>query len=50
MIDGYGPDGIAAYAMKMAKRTSQLHTGYVYHYALGFVVGFAALLIWLNWG
>lgn len=50
VIDGYGPNGVADFVMRISKRTSQLQTGYVYHYALAFVLGFVGLLIWLNWG
>lgn len=46
-IDGYGPDGIAAQALRVSSQISQAQTGYVYHYALATAVGFLGLLFWL---
>ncbi len=47
IIDGYGPNGIADKAMKAANRMSRVQSGYVYHYALSFMVGFAVLIAWV---
>ncbi|MBE9555708.1 MAG: NADH-quinone oxidoreductase subunit L, partial [Proteobacteria bacterium] len=33
MIDGVGPDGIAALTQRLSKRVSALQSGYIYHYA-----------------
>lgn len=49
LIDGYGPDGIARRSLKIASRASQLQSGFVYHYALAFMIGFLGLMIWLTW-
>jgi NADH-quinone oxidoreductase subunit L len=49
LIDGYGPDGIARRSLKIASRASQLQSGFVYHYALAFMIGFLGLMIWLAW-
>ena len=46
IIDGYGPNGVADKVMKAANRVSRVQSGYVYHYALSFMVGFAALIAW----
>ena len=46
IIDGYGPDGIAAFSVRIAKRLSALETGYVYHYAFALVIGVAAFITW----
>jgi NADH-quinone oxidoreductase subunit L len=44
IIDGIGPDGIAARTVAIAKRAVRLQTGYVYHYAFVMLIGVAALV------
>jgi NADH-quinone oxidoreductase subunit L len=44
IIDGLGPDGVAAVSRAVGKRTGQLQTGYVYHYAFVMLLGVAGLL------
>jgi NADH-quinone oxidoreductase subunit L len=44
VIDGLGPDGVAAATQGVAKRAVRLQTGYVYHYAFAIVVGVVALV------
>ena len=44
IIDGFGPDGVAAVSRAVGKRTGQLQTGYVYHYAFVMLLGVAGLL------
>ena len=39
IIDGLGPDGIAATIARSSRETSKLQTGYVYHYAFAMLVG-----------
>jgi len=46
VIDGIGPDGVAATAQRLAVRASQLQSGYVYHYAFAMVIGVVALVGW----
>jgi NADH-quinone oxidoreductase subunit L len=46
IIDGIGPDGIAATTIRLARRASQLQTGYVYHYAFAMLVGIAGFVTW----
>jgi NADH-quinone oxidoreductase subunit L len=46
IIDGYGPDGVARWAMRVAKRVGEWQTGYVYHYAFTMVIGLAAFVTW----
>ena len=46
VIDGYGPDGIAATAIRLAVRASRLQTGYVYHYAFAMLIGVVAFVSW----
>ena len=43
LIDGVGPDGVAAATRDMAKRTGRLQTGYVYHYAFAMLIGVVIL-------
>ena len=46
IIDGIGPDGIAAAARNIAGRASRLQSGYLYHYAFAMLVGVVALVTW----
>jgi NADH-quinone oxidoreductase subunit L len=43
IIDGYGPDGIAATTVRLARRASLLQTGYIYHYAFAMLIGVVVL-------
>lgn len=44
IIDGLGPDGLAATVIRLAKRASVLQSGYVYHYAFAMLIGVAVLV------
>jgi len=46
VIDGLGPDGIAAMTRDLARQASRLQTGYVYHYAFAMMIGLVALVTW----
>jgi NADH-quinone oxidoreductase subunit L len=46
IIDGLGPDGIAATATELAREASRAQTGYVYHYAFAMLIGVVALVTW----
>ena len=46
VIDGVGPDGVAAAARNLAARASRLQTGYLYHYAFAMLAAVAALVTW----
>ena len=46
LIDGVGPDGVAAAVINLARRASRLQTGFVYHYAFAMLIGVAALVTW----
>jgi NADH-quinone oxidoreductase subunit L len=46
IIDGLGPDGIAARVVDVTRGVVRLQTGYVYHYAFAMLIGVAALLTW----
>ncbi len=47
LIDRFGPDGIAALAVRFGKRVTMLQTGYLYHYAFAIMAGLVVLLAWL---
>jgi NADH-quinone oxidoreductase subunit L len=47
IIDGLGPDGLAATTQVLARRFSRLQTGYLYHYAFAILIGVVALVSWL---
>ncbi|MGI9382167.1 MAG: NADH-quinone oxidoreductase subunit L, partial [Methyloligellaceae bacterium] len=43
IIDGLGPDGVAARVIDVTNRIVRLQTGYVYHYAFAMLIGVALL-------
>jgi NADH-quinone oxidoreductase subunit L len=46
VIDGCGPDGLAAVTRDVARRASALQSGYLYHYAFAMLIGVAAFVTW----
>ncbi len=46
IIDGLGPDGVAARVVDGAKLAVRLQTGYVYNYAFAMLIGVAAIVTW----
>jgi NADH-quinone oxidoreductase subunit L len=50
VIDGFGPDGIAARVQDVTGRVVKLQTGYLYHYAFVMLIGVAALATWMMLG
>ncbi|HEV2560507.1 MAG TPA: NADH-quinone oxidoreductase subunit L [Rhizomicrobium sp.] len=46
VIDGLGPDGIAARVMDVTRGAVRLQSGYVYHYAFAMLIGVVALATW----
>ena len=46
VIDGVGPDGVAAMTRNLAKRFSALQSGYLYHYAFAMLIGVVVLASW----
>jgi len=51
LIDGFGPDGVAARVKDIAGRAGRLQSGYIFHYAFAMLIGVAAMLTWLMfWG
>ena len=43
LIDGVGPDGIAAATRDLSRRASRLQSGYVFHYAFAMLIGVVVL-------
>jgi NADH-quinone oxidoreductase subunit L len=53
LIDGFGPDGMAATVLDLARRASLLQTGFVYHYAFAMLIGVFVIVSWFflrMWG
>ncbi|MBC6404288.1 MAG: NADH-quinone oxidoreductase subunit L [Rhodospirillales bacterium] len=45
-IDAFGPDGIAASTLVLARRATALQSGYIYHYAFSMLIGVVAFVTW----
>lgn len=50
IIDGLGPNGIAARVVDVTNRVVKLQTGYLYHYAFVMIIGIAVLITWMMIG
>jgi NADH-quinone oxidoreductase subunit L len=50
LIDGIGPDGIAALVMRMGRRAAALQSGYIYHYAFAMIIGVVGFISWYLYG
>ncbi|MDL2407253.1 NADH-quinone oxidoreductase subunit L [Rhizobium calliandrae] len=50
VIDGIGPNGVAARVVDVTNRVVRLQTGYLYHYAFAMLLGIAALVTWMMLG
>jgi len=46
IIDGFGPDGVAARVLDATRGAVRLQSGYVYHYAFAMLIGVVALVTW----
>lgn len=46
VIDGFGPDGVAARVMDATREAVRLQSGYVYQYAFAMLVGVVVLATW----
>ncbi|MGE5475044.1 MAG: proton-conducting transporter membrane subunit, partial [Bacteroidales bacterium] len=46
LIDGVGPDGVAAATTVIAKKVGKLQSGYLYHYAYAMLIGVAVFVTW----
>ncbi len=47
IIDRFGPDGLAAATLALARRAGRLQSGYLYHYAFVMLIGLVVLIAWL---
>jgi NADH-quinone oxidoreductase subunit L len=50
VIDGVGPDGVAARVADVAAGAVRLQTGYLYHYAFAMLIGLAVFVTWYMFG
>jgi NADH-quinone oxidoreductase subunit L len=46
LIDGLGPDGVAANSMRLGRRVAAAETGYLFHYAFAMLIGVAGFVTW----
>ncbi|CAA6605572.1 NADH:ubiquinone oxidoreductase, membrane subunit L [Rhodospirillaceae bacterium LM-1] len=46
LIDGCGPDGVAAFCQGVFKRLQRFQSGLVYHYAFAMIAGMFVLVTW----
>jgi NADH-quinone oxidoreductase subunit L len=44
LIDGFGPDGVSARVIDVARGVVRLQSGYLYHYAFAMLIGVAAFI------
>jgi len=49
IIDGFGPNGVAATSYVIGRGASRVQSGYVYHYAFVMLLGVAGLLSFALW-
>ncbi|MEL6435447.1 MAG: NADH-quinone oxidoreductase subunit L [Pseudomonadota bacterium] len=50
LIDGFGPNGIAARVSDLTGRVTKMQSGFLYHYAFAMMIGVAALITWIMLG
>lgn len=50
VIDGVGPDGIAAATRNIAGRAGRMQSGYLYHYAFAMLIGIVLFATWFLFG
>ncbi|MGQ4273035.1 NADH-quinone oxidoreductase subunit L [Terrihabitans sp. B22-R8] len=50
IIDGFGPNGIAARVLDVTRGVVQIQSGYLYHYAFAMLIGVAGLFTWFMFG
>ena len=49
IVDGAGPDGVAARSMDVAGLLKKFQTGYVFHYAFVMIAGVIGFVSWFFW-
>ncbi|MGB3448440.1 MAG: NADH-quinone oxidoreductase subunit L [Xanthobacteraceae bacterium] len=50
VIDGFGPNGVAARVLDVTRGVVRIQTGYLYHYAFVMLIGVAGLITWFMFG
>jgi len=50
IIDGFGPDGVSAWVLRITSNVVKIQTGYLYHYAFAMLIGVAGLITWFMFG
>ena len=50
VIDGVGPDGVAAATRDIARRAGRAQSGYLYHYAFAMLIGIVLFATWFLFG
>ncbi|MFT6509565.1 MAG: NADH-quinone oxidoreductase subunit L [Parvibaculaceae bacterium] len=50
IIDGFGPNGLAARVLDVTRGLNRIQTGFVYHYAFAMLLGVAALITYFMFG
>ncbi|MBN8961968.1 MAG: NADH-quinone oxidoreductase subunit L [Rhizobiales bacterium] len=50
IIDGFGPNGVAARVLDVTRGVVRIQTGYLYHYAFVMLIGAAGLITWFMFG
>jgi NADH-quinone oxidoreductase subunit L len=50
VIDGVGPDGVAAATRDIARRAGRVQSGYLYHYAFAMLIGIVVFATWFLFG
>jgi NADH-quinone oxidoreductase subunit L len=48
IIDGFGPDGIAARVLDVTRGAVRMQSGYIFHYALAMLIGVFAIATWFT--
>lgn len=50
VIDGFGPNGVAARVLDVTRGVVKVQTGYLYHYAFAMLIGVAGFITWFIFG
>jgi NADH-quinone oxidoreductase subunit L len=50
VIDGFGPNGLAARVLDVTRGVVRVQTGYLYHYAFAMLIGVAGFITWFMFG
>ena len=50
VIDGFGPNGVAARVLDVTRNVVRIQTGFLYHYAFVMLIGVAGLITWFMFG